>query len=889
MQNTLYRNDGGRFTDVTAAAGMAKAGFGLGVAVLDADGDGWLDVFVANDYFIPDFLYINNQDGTFTDQTNTKLAHISYYSMGCDAADVNNDGLVDIGVVDMTPGDHFRNKTLMASMNVKGFELLTEQLGYAPQYMFNAFHLGRGKGAYSEIANMTGAAQTDWSWAALFVDLDNDGWKDFLVSNGYKRDTKDNDWKNKVAARRAQGNYKPADYYALLQEANSEPIANYIFQNQGDLTFANKSEEWGMATPSFSQGAAYADLDQDGDLDVVINNLESDAFVYRNNAVEQSDHNWIQFTLDAGPSLNQALNAQVRIWTGDQQQQVEYQFTRGYQSYMEPLAHFGLGTAQTVDRVEVTWPDGQQTVVAQPAVNQRHTVKRTNLQAAAPENAQMPFVNATSRIPGLQFRHQENGFNDFAKEVLLPHRQSTLGPGLAVGDVNGDGLEDIFVGGAMGQAGALFLQDETQYFVPAPQSAFSTDQQMEDNGALFFDYDGDGDLDLYVCSGGGGEMEGQAALLQDRIYRNDGSTFVKDAAALPVITSSTMAVRAHDWDGDGDLDLFVGGRTEPGHYPLAPTSYLLENEGGRFSDMTEQRAPDLRNWGMVTDALWIDMNGDQSKELVLTGEWQAIAVFQQDGSSWTNHAADYGLADTEGWWYSIAQADVDNDGDQDLLLGNIGLNNKFHPKPEKPLLVFGNDFDENGVPDIVLSKYYKGETVPVRGKECSTEQMPFLADKFPTYAGFASADLETIYGEDKLNSATQLQVTTFASIWLENQGNGQYAQHLLPPEAQLAPINGFVVNDFNTDGRADILLAGNMNKTEVETPSYDAGRGLVLWGQGDGQFTTSLDMTETGLFLIGDVKQLAPIRVSRQGVAGFVVAANDGPLSLWLSQVAKSM
>ena len=881
MQNTLYRNDGGQFTDVTAAAGIDMEGFGLGLAVFDFDEDGWLDVFVANDYFMPDFLFRNNGDGTFSEKASSQFSHISYYSMGCDAADFNNDGITDIGVVDMTPGDHYRNKTLMASMDVQGFELLTDELGFAPQFMFNALHMGRGKGLYSEIANMTGAAQTDWSWAALFADLDNDGWKDFIVSNGYKRDTKDNDWKNRVAARRAQPNYTPEVYFELLQEANSEPVPNAVFRNDANLGFEEVGEGWGMDTPSFSNGAIYTDLDADGDLDMVFNNLESEAFVYRNNS---RGENWIQFELEDGNSINDVLFSKVKVTAGELEQTIDYQFTRGYQSFMEPLAHFGLGAAAQVDRVEVTWPDGLVTVVEAPAINKRHTLKKENPTSPAVAEESFPFVQAGARIPGLRFLHQENDFNDFAKEVLLPHRQSTLGPALAVGDVNGDGLEDIYIGGAMGQAGALFVQDATQFFVPSPQPAFAADQLAEDNGALWFDYDGDSDLDLYVCSGGGGDMEGRTLLLQDRLYRNDNGQLTKVEDALPKMPESTMAVAAHDWDNDGDLDLFVGGRTKPGFYPLAPTSYLLENQNGQFVDVTETQGPDLQQWGMVTDALWLDMNADNQKELVIAGEWQALTVFSLQQGQFQDVSEQYGLSDTEGWWYSLEAADVDNDGDLDLLAGNVGLNNKFHPSAEKPLLVYGNDFDENGVPDIVLSKFYNGEPVPVRGKECSTEQMPFLAEKFPTYASFASSDLESIYGEDKLTEAVQLQATTFASIWIENQGNGQFVQHELPMAAQLSPINGFIVHDYNRDGYNDILLAGNMAETEVETPRYDAGKGLVLYGSASGAFSSSLKMASTGLFLTGDVKAIAALNVSNQRVPGLVVANNNGPLQLWMNR-----
>lgn len=890
--NTLYRNEGnGKFTDITREAGLYKPGFGLGLAVSDFDENGFLDIYIANDYFIPDFFYMNNGDGTFKDKINSKNSHISFYAMGCDAADINNDGLVDLSVVDMTPADHFRNKTLMASMNVDQFTWLNEIQGYAPQYMFNTLQLNRGFGVFSEIGLLAGTSQTDWSWAALLADFDNDGFKDFLVSNGYYRDTKDNDWRLKLQDRYEAEGKSPETYYNHLLTANSQPIPNYMYHNQGDLTFRDVSKDWNIGEPSFSHGAVYADLDKDGDLDIVTNNLASKAFVLKNNDREKGNSNYIRFELKAGNTFNDCLNSKVKIFYGEEQQLVEYSFTRGYQSFVEPAAHFGLGEVAAVDRAEVHWPDGLVTIIQQPAINQTHTIDMQSVDRAEQKDLEKRplFANITNQQKRITFRHQENEYNDFDTEVLLPHQQSRLGPCVAVADVNGDGLEDFYVGGAKGQPGALYLQPNTMIFEPLAQVAFTQDAESEDLGALFFDADQDGDQDLYVASGGGGAFREGATTLQDRLYLNDGKgRFSKAMGALPRITSSTAVVEAADWDKDGDLDLLVGGRTMPGMYPHHPQSYLFRNDGGKFSDVTSEVYPGLKRIGMITDASWTDVDGDGWEDLMVVGEWMPITYLRnQEGQLKSMPVLDdKGI---RGWWYSIEPGDFDGDGDQDFIVGNIGLNNKFHPSQEKNLHVFCNDFDGNNTPDIVLSKHYKGDIVPVRGKECSTTQMPFLADKFKSYAAFASSSLEDIYGADKLAEALHLKVDNFATVYLENTGAGNFAMHQLPNAMQIAPVNSIIVEDFDRDGNLDAVLAGNVFETEVETAAYDAGKGLYLKGHGDGTFSTSLYMPDSGLFAHRNVKDMALIRLGGQRPT-LIIGNNDSQLQMftWVAdQVAQ--
>ena len=579
--STLYRNDGnGKFTDISKAAGIQKIGFGLGIAVNDFDNNGYLDVYIANDYFIPDFLFYNNGNGTFTDRANSKLGHTSYFAMGCDAADFNNDGLTDLAVLDMTPADHVRNKVLMASMGVSTFRHLTEIENYAPQYMMNSLYVNNGFGVMSEIGLFAGIAQTDWSWAPLFADFDNDGLKDLMITNGFKKDTKNNDWLNSLdELREAKGaDYSTKDYFEHLQKADVIPIPNSIFKNKDGLKFEDKIEDWNFSTPSFSNGAAYADLDLDGDLDLVVNNFDQPAFVYRNNSREKKQGNYIQFKLKNGKTDNGVLHSKVNIHYGDEMQSFDYASTRGYQSAVEPIAHFGLGDQKEIEKVVVLWNDGKQSVIQNPKINQLNIIDKQKTPATATNKEKVIplFANISSKYLLPQFIHQENVFDDFQKEILLPHSQSRLGPAIAVGDVNGDGFEDFFIGGAKDQHGILYTQNIRGQFVAQTTTAFENSARYEDTGAKFLDIDGDNDLDLYVASGGGGDFEGKENLLQDRLYLNDGKgNFTYSKNRLPKMKSSTKTIATMDWDKDGDLDIFVGGRTTPGKYPLAPISYLL--------------------------------------------------------------------------------------------------------------------------------------------------------------------------------------------------------------------------------------------------------------------------------------------------------------------------
>ncbi|MGK0363409.1 MAG: hypothetical protein ACI85O_000454 [Saprospiraceae bacterium] len=886
--STLYRNEGnGQFTDISKEAGIQKIGFGLGIAVNDFDQDGLLDVYITNDYFVPDFMFLNNGDGTFTDKIDTKLSHTSYFAMGCDAADFNNDGLTDLAVLDMTPADHVRNKVLMASMGVSTFRYLTETKKYTPQYMMNSLCINNGFGIMSDIGLFAGVSQTDWSWAPLFVDIDNDGFKDFMVTNGFKKDTKNNDWLISLnELRESKGkDFSTTDYFEHLKKADVTPVPNSIFKNTNGLNFEEKTEEWGFSTPSFSNGAAYADLDQDGDLDLVINNFDQPAFIYRNNSREREEGHFIQVKLKDGKIDNTVLHSKVNIYYGDKMQSADYVLSRGYQSSVEPIAHFGLGKQNEIDSLIIFWNDGKKSIILNPKINQTHIINKQKTPVIPIKKEQVIplFANISARYLHPQFKHQENSYNDFQKEILLPHSQSRLGPAVAVGDVNGDQLEDFYIGGAKNQYGVLYIQDNNGHFNARATNAFEKSAPHEDTGAKFIDIDGDKDLDLYVASGGGGDLEGEEKLLQDRLYLNDGKgNFVHSKNRLPKMETSTKAITEIDWDKDGDLDIFVGGRTSPGKYPLAPKSYLLVNNNGTFTNQTKALAPELEDIGMITAAEWTDTDKDGNMDLLIVGEWMPITLFKNTGNGFENKTNSLGIKNTKGWWSSLLKSDIDQDGDDDFIVGNIGLNNKFHPTKEKPLYIYANDFDNNGQMDIVLSKIYNGQKVPVRGKECSTQQMPFLAEKFPTYEGFATASLEDIYEEDQLSNAIQYEANNFSSVYLENKGNGTFEMSLLPKEAQLAPINGIIAKDFDKDGIKDLIIAGSLKQTEVETPLYDAGKGLFLKGLGDGTFTSNLEIEYSGLFLHRDVKDVALIHVGSGSnkLPGFLVLNNNDVVEL---------
>lgn len=642
------------------------------------------------------------------------------------------------------------------------------------------------------------------------------------------------------------------------------------------------SDEWGLDTPSFSNGASYGDLDNDGDLDIIINNVADLAMVYRNNT--NSNKNYLRFELRPNNLVTHVENTKIVLQYGEDKQVAEYTPIRGYLSSMEQNhIHFGLGDITKVDRVDITWPNGKHSVLSNVDVNKTIRLEAQEgikAQMASKEHSQNAFFETSNSQAGLAFTHKENYFDDFEKEILLPHKQSTLGPKMAAADVNGDGLEDIFIGGAKAYKSKLYLQTSNDAFREAVSQPWDAHKLSEDVNALFFDFDGDKDLDLYVCSGGGGDFRTNDSKLADRLYMNDGKGgFSTTQNVLPPLNTVSSVAKSCDYDKDGDMDLFVGGRAVPGKYPYAERSYILQNNGGKFEEVTLDIAPDLERPGLVTDALWVDLDGDSKEELVVSGEWMHIKVLGFDGKKFTDQSESYGVSELKGWWYSLAAADIDNDGDMDLICGNNSPNTKFKASKEKPFNVFADDFDGNGSCDIVLSKEYKGKLVPTRGRQCSSQQMPFIKEKFKSYNGFANATMKDIYG-DKLKSALHLEVNSFYSVVMINEG-GSFAVKNLPNEAQVAPINGIVTTDINKDGNIDLILAGNNFDTEVETARYDAGTGLIALGDGNGNFAP-LSIMESGIFANQNVKDIKLVNGANSSF--IVVANNNGPVQVFQSK-----
>lgn len=879
----LYQNTGNGFVDVTEEAGLLNFGLSLSGTTADFNQDGWPDLYVSNDFASPDYFYFNNGDGTFTDRSQEVTNHTAFFGMGTDAADFNNDGLIDLLQLDMTPEDNRRNKANMASMDIPGFwEIVGLGMGY--QYMQNALQLNWGVADdglphFGDVSRLSGIALTDWSWAALMTDLDNDGWKDIFITNGTRRDINNKDYFNRLDARTYQEKQASTDLQ-LAVNIPAEPVDNYAYRNNGDLSFTHVSTEWGLSHVGYSNGASYADLDNDGDLELIVNNIDEPVSVFKNLSTENGKH-YLQVKFDGIAQNPLGLGAKVVITTDGQTQVQELTMTRGFQSSVAPMMTFGLGNATNIEKLEVTWPGGKSQTLTNVNSDQLLTLRISDAQDAStvPEMVATTFTNKTKETP-IDFVHRENAFNDYDYEVLLPHQYSRNGPGLAKGDVNGDGLDDVFVGGATGQSGALLIQQRSGGF-STNTGPWEDHRSMEDLDATLFDADADGDLDLYVVSGGN-ETVG-ARRYQDRLYLNDGQggyTYAKEA--LPAIANSGSKVKPGDFDGDGDMDLFVGGRIVPRKYPLPATSLILRNESengiAKFTSVGAEVCPSLDSIGLVTDAEWIDYNGDQALDLVMVGEWMPITVFQNDGNGvLTDKTEELGLEKTLGWWYSIAVEDFDGDGDLDIAAGNLGLNYKYQATEEQSFDVYANDYDKNGSLDIVLGYYQDGTQYPLRGRQCSSEQIPTIKYKYKDYDSFAEATLIDIYTEADLDASLHLKAYTFASMYLQNDQGQAFQLSKLPNEVQISNINSILPGDFNGDGKMDMILAGNMHTSEIETTRNDASYGAFLEGDGAGNFK-AIPYAKSGFYINGEVKDLEVISTEDKDVV--IAARNNGPLEI---------
>ncbi len=892
----LFRNDGGRFVDVTAEAGIygTVEGYGLGVVVSDLDLDGCPDVFVANDFQENDFLYFNNCDGTFTESIAISLGHTSRSSMGVDAADLNNDARPDIMVLDMLPE---REDILKTSANAESFAIEDRKLaaGYHPQYARNTLHLNRGRRRFSEVGYLAGVHATDWSWGPLFADLDNDGDKDLFVANGIYRRANDLDYYDYVRRMAVQASLLDGideEDLALLEVMPQVPIANYAFRNNGDLTFSNAADAWNLAQPGFSNGAAYADLNNDGAVDLIVNNVNAPASIYRNRAREVGDDHYLAVVLRGAGANTAGIGAKVMIWHGQVRQLLEQMPTRGFQSSVDPRLHFGLGPAERIDSLVVIWPDRRYQVLTDLAADQQITLSQGDAEGRYPypeEGAEMVargfrpmaagplFVDVTAET-GIEFTHEENTFFDYSREPLVPHKLSTEGPALATGDVNGDGLDDLFIGGAKHQPGQLLLQESNGRWRTSSDAVFRADSLHEDVAAAFLDADSDGDLDLYVVSGGN-EFWGDHEALRDRLYLGDGrGGFDRSLDRLPAIFENGSCVVPGDFDGDGDLDLFVGSRVVSREYGRIPRSYLLENDGtGRFADVTSERAEGLVHAGMVTSAAWLDHDEDGQLDLVVVGEWMPVRLFRQQDGRFTERTAEAGLSGTNGWWNSVTAADLTGDGREDLVLGNLGLNSYLRASPREPVRLYVRDFNRDGTLEQILTVYNNGVAYPIVGRDELIGVLPHLRGRYPSYADFGASRVEDIFDESELQEAEVLEADVFASSVAVNNGDGTFRLDPLPVEAQFAPIHAVLVDDFDGDGKVDLLTAGNFYGAPPLLGRYDAGYGLLLLGDGEGRFR-SVDMAASGLVIEGQARRMRFLRRADDRL--IAVARNDDSLQI---------
>lgn len=854
----LFRNDNGHYVDISEQAGIKgnPLGFGLGVTVADINKDGWQDLYVSNDYIEPDYVYINNRDGTFTDKLTEYMQHISYFSMGCDVSDINNDALPDIFTLDMLPADNERQKLLYGPDNYEHFALMVLN-GFYFQNMRNMLHLNNGDGTYSEIGQFAGISNTDWSWAPLFADYDNDGLKDLFVTNGYYRDYTNRDflkYKGDYYFEKGKAREK-ADTFHLVSTMTSTPIHNYIFKNNGDLTFSDKSAEWGFGERNFSSGAAYADLDNDGDLDLVVNNQNAAAAVYKNLSREThpGDH-YLQLTLTGKEKNRRAIGAKVHAYIGGNVQYFEHMSTRGFQSSVTDRIHIGMGRASQVDSLVIDWPAGSRQVLKNVAADQLLNLSENEGSVAAANAASMrttAFSPVESLIP---YSHVEQGFNDFKRQPLLLTMLTPCGPIMASGDVNGDGRIDVFTGGTEGNAGRIYIQQGDGSFLESNAGVFNP--RHTDADAVFFDADGDQDQDLYVVSGGYNDYGPKDPALQDRLYLNDGQgKFSLSDGRLPSMLVSKSSVAAADFDHDGDTDLFVGGRVIPGAYPVTPESFLLENNGGKFQIVTDDKARRLSRIGMVTDAEWLDVNGDKWEDLLVAGEFMAIEVFlNKGGKSFEAATKKFFDQPLTGLWNKLIVHDFDNDGDKDIIAGNLGLNTQLKASYQKPLELVYKDFDKNGSVDPILTYYIHGKSYPFASRDELLDQMYGMRSKYTDYASYANARLNNIFSSSDMKDAEVLRATTLQSVYLDNQ-DGHFAVHSLPERAQFAPIYAMTVVDYNQDGRMDLVIAGNQSSIRIRMGVIDANFGQLYEGDGKGNFTY-VDQTVSGLRLTGDTKAL---------------------------------
>lgn len=857
----LYKQTNNVFEDITEKAGISGSAltYGLGVGITDINNDGWSDFYISNDYAVPDYLYINNQNGTFSNRLHDCFGHNSQFSMGNDIADINNDGLTDIVTLDMLPEDNHRQKLLMAPDNYAKFDLNVRS-GFHYQYMRNMLQVNNGNGTFSEIGQLAGISNTDWSWAALLADYDNDGWKDLFITNGYYRDYTNLDFiKYMDSYVQAKGRLVREDVLEIIGHMPASNVVNYIFSNNQGTGFSNKTKSWGMNNPSNSNGAAYADLDNDGDLDIVVNNINQPAFIYRNESSDNPDHHFLQIQLSGENKNTLGIGAKVTLVSKGKQQSQEQVVTRGYLSSVSPIIHFGLGADTIIDSLIVVWSSGKQQILTAIPANQVLRLSEKDANGKYKPSSPSDTWFAETQSP-LSYSAPKTEINDFDRQPLLISEFSYTGPCMAKGDVNQDGLEDIFVGGAANQSAVLWIQQKGGGFQPKTVAAFEADKQAVDAAAVMFDANGDGFVDMYVASGGYHNFKANDVLLQDRLYLSDGKgNFTPAPGNLPEMYTSKGCVAVNDVNQDGFPDLFVGSRVVPGQYPESPVSYLLINDGkGKFSNQIQALAPSLQQLGMVSDAAWVDLNQDNRKELVVVGEWMPVSVFGDEKGKLTNQTSAYFDKNYSGWWNKIEVADFNHDQKPDLFIGNTGTNTQFVVSEKEPAEMYFKDFDNNGAVDPLFCFYIQGKSYPYITRDELLRQLGGLRSRFTSYQSYADVTITDIFNKAELETAGHLVANHMETTLFLSQPGGKFGVSVLPFQTQYAPVYTISVLDFNGDGNEDVLLCGNNSHTKLRLGKSDANYGTLLKGDGKGGFEYVNQMT-SGFTLRGDVRSVVEV------------------------------